>query len=67
VITSNFSRPTFPTTFWDLAPFLYADSLVLIFTALLVLLAEDDSNHSKVLGEQQSQLTSYQWRFVGLS
>jgi hypothetical protein len=37
------------------------------FTALLVLLTEVDSNDRKVLGEQESQLTSYQWRFVGLS
>ena len=44
-----------------------AGGLVLIFTALLVLLAEDHLKDSKVLGEQQLRLASYQWRFVGLS
>jgi len=41
--------------------------LALIFTSLLVLLAKDNSNDSKVLGEQQSQFTRYQRRTVGLS
>jgi hypothetical protein len=68
VIRSNLSPPpTFPATFWDLVPFLCAGGLALIFTALLVLLVEDDSNDSKLLGEQQSQRTSYQRRFVGLN
>ena len=48
-------------------PFLCAGGLVLIFTALLVLLAEDHLKDSKVLGEQQLRLASYQWRFVCLS
>ncbi len=59
--------PTFPATFWDLVPFLCAGGLALIFTTLLVLLVEDDSSDSKVLGEQRSHLASYQRRFVGLS
>jgi hypothetical protein len=68
VIRSNLSPPpTFPATFWGLVPFLCAGGLALIFTALLVLLVEDDSSDSKLLGEQQSQLTSYQRWFVGLS
>jgi hypothetical protein len=68
MIRSNLSPPpTFPATFWDLVPFLCAGGLALIFTALLVLLVEDDPNDSKVLGEQHSQLASYQRRFVGLS
>jgi hypothetical protein len=68
VIRSNLSPPpTFPATFWDLVPFRWAGGLALIFTALLVLLVEDDSNDSKLLGERQSQLTSFQRRFVGLS
>jgi len=58
--------PDDPATFWDLVPFFCAGDLALIFTAL-TLLVEDESNDSKVLGEQQSQLTSYQRRFVGLS
>jgi hypothetical protein len=67
VIRSNFSPlPTFPATFSDRVPFLCAGCLAPVFTALLVLLAEDDSNDNKVLSEQQSQLTSYQRRFVGL-
>jgi len=37
------------------------------FTALFVLLVKGDSNDSKVLGKQQSQLTSHQRRIVGLS
>ena len=41
--------------------------LALIFTSLLVLLAKDNSNDSKVLGEQQSQFTRHQRRTVGLS
>jgi hypothetical protein len=54
VIRSGRSPPlTFPATFWDLVPFLCAGGLTLIFTALLVLLVEDDSNDSKLLGEQQ--------------
>ena len=68
MIMSNLSPPpTFPATFWDLVPFLCAGGLALIFTALLVLLVEDDSSDRKVLGEQRSQLASYQRRFVGLS
>jgi len=45
-----------------LIPFLFirAGGLAPIFTSLPVLLAGDDSNNSKVLGEQQSQLTSCQ-------
>jgi hypothetical protein len=42
-------------------------SLALIFTALLVLLVEDDSSDNKLVGDQQSRLTSYRRRFVGLS
>jgi hypothetical protein len=68
MIRSNLSRPpTFPATSWDLVHFLCAGGLALIFTALLVLLVEDDSSDSELLGEQQSQLTSYQRRFVSLS
>jgi len=59
--------PDVPATFWDLAPFFCAGDLALIFTALLALLIEDESSESKVLGEQQLQLTSYQRRLVGLS
>jgi hypothetical protein len=67
-ITLNLSPPpTFPATFSDLVPFLCVGGLALIFTALLVLLVDDDSTDCKVLGEQQSQLTSYQWQFVRLS
>jgi hypothetical protein len=67
MVRLNLSPPqTFPATFWDLVPFLYVGSLALVFTAFLVLLAEDGSNESKVLGEQPSQLTSYQSWFVGL-
>jgi len=58
--------PDVPATFWDLVPFFCAGDLALIFTALLTLLIEDESNESKVLGEQQLQLTSYQRRLVGL-
>jgi len=58
---------TFSATFWDLLPFLCACGLALIFTSLLVLLVEDSSNDSTVLGVQQSQVTSYQRRNVGLS
>ena len=65
MVGSNLSPPpTFLATFWDLVPFLCAGGLALIFTALLVLLAEDDSNDSKVLGEQHSQLASYTQLFV---
>jgi len=68
MIKSNLSPPpTFPATFWDLVPFLCAGGLALIFTALLVLLVEDDPNDSKGVGEQQSQLATHQRRFVGLS
>ena len=69
MIMSNLSPPpTFPATFWDLVPFLCAGGLALIFTAILVLLVEDDPNDGKVLGgEQRSHLASYQRRFVGLS
>jgi hypothetical protein len=44
-------------TFLDLIPF-FASGLVLIFTALLVLLAEDDLNDSKVLSKYQLRLAS---------
>jgi len=37
------------------------------FTSRIVLLVEDNSNDSAVIGEQQSRLTSYQRRKVGLS
>ena len=68
MIRSNFfSPPTWPPTLWDLIPFLCASGYALIFTALLVLLVEDDSNDSKVLGEQQSQLTSQERWIVGLT
>jgi len=60
-------HPTSSKTFSDLVPILCAGGLALIFTALLVLLVEDDSNDSKVLGEQRSHLASYQQRFVGLN
>jgi len=43
----------------DLLPFLRG-GLGLIFTSRLVLLVGGNSNDSTVLGEQQSQLTSYQ-------
>ena len=53
-------------TFSDLVPFLCVGGLALTVPILFVLLTEGDSNDSKVLGKQQSQLTSYQQRFVGL-
>jgi len=59
--------PDVPATFWDPVSFFCAGDLAPIFTALLVLLVEDESNDNTVLGEQQSQLTSYQRWFVGLS
>jgi hypothetical protein len=59
--------PNVPSDCLGLVPFLCAGGLALIFTALLVLLVEDHSNDSKLLGEQQSQLTIFQRRFVGLS
>jgi hypothetical protein len=66
MIQSNLSlSPTFPTTFWDLVPFL--GDLALIFTVLLALLTEDDPIDGKVLGEEQSQLPRYQRRFVSQS
>ena len=52
--------------FLDLVSFRCAGGLALTVPILFVLLTEDDSNDSKVLGEQQSQLTSYRQRFVGL-
>ena len=55
-----------PDILGDLLPFLRAGGLALIFTSLPVLLVEDNSNDSTVLSEQQSQLTSYQRRKVGL-
>ena len=51
----------------DLILFFSAGDLTLIFTALLALLVEGESNNSKVPGEQQSQLTNYQRWFIGLS
>jgi hypothetical protein len=64
MIKSNLSPPpTFPATFADLVPFLCAGLLALIFTALLVLLVDDDQTDGKLLGESQ---LSYR-RFVGLS
>jgi len=48
----------------DLVPFFGAGDLAHIFTAPLGQLVEDESNDSKVLGEQQLQLTSYQQWFV---
>ena len=60
-------RPTLLATFSDLVPCLCDGGLALIFTAFLVLLVQDDSKDSKVLGEQQWQLASYQQRFIGLS
>jgi len=45
--------------FWDLVPFLSTSGLALIFTVLLILVVQDDSNDSKVLDVQQ--------RFVELS
>ena len=72
--TRSYSRPTMimlnlfpPPTFWDLVPFLCASGLAPTFTALLALPAEDDSNDSRVLGEQRTHLASYQRRFVGMS
>jgi len=56
-----------PDILGDLLLFLRASSLALIFNSLLVLPVESNSNDSTVLGEQQSQLTSYQCRKVGLS
>jgi len=68
MIRSNLSPPpTYPATFRDLVPTLCASGYTLIFIALLVLLVEDDRKDSKVLGEQQSQLTIHQRRIVGLS
>jgi len=68
MISTNLSPPpTCSVTFWDLLPILCACSLALIFTSLLVLLVEDNSNDSTVFGEQQSQLTSYQRREVSRS
>jgi len=58
--------PRFSATFWNLLPFLWAGAFALIFTSHLVLLIEGDSNDSTVLGEQQSQLTSYLRRKTGL-
>jgi len=54
-----------PDILGDLSPFLRAGGLALITTSHLVLLVEDNSNDSTVLGEQQSQLTSYQRRKGG--
>ena len=61
------SPPAYPATFWDLVPFLCASGYAPNLPALLVLFVEDDSNDSKVLGEQQSQLTNHQRRIVDLS
>ena len=41
-------HPSSLATFWDLVRLLCAGCLALIFTALLVLLAENDSNDRKV-------------------
>jgi len=49
-----------PDILGDLLPFLHSGGLALSFTSRLVLLVEDNSNDRTVLGEQQSQLTSYQ-------
>ena len=57
----------FLATFLDLVPFFCAGGLALTVTTLFVLLTEDDPNDSKVLGKQQSQFTSYQQQFLGLS
>ena len=51
----------------DLLPFLRAGRLTLISTSPHDLLVENNLYDSTVLGEQQSQLTSYQRRKVGLS
>jgi len=56
-----------PDILGDLSLFLRASSLALNFNSLLVLPVEGNSNDSTVIGGQQSQLTSYQWRKVGLS
>jgi len=64
---TRLNLPARPRHSGDLLPFLRAGDLALIFPLLLVLLVEDNSTDSTVLGEQQSQLTSYQRRFVGLS
>jgi len=40
-----------PGTLGDLLPFLRTGGLVLTFTSLLVLLVEDNSNDSTVLGK----------------
>ena len=63
ILRSNLSPPT---TF-SLSPFLHAGRLTLIFTSPHDLLVEDNLSDSTVLSEQQSQLTSYQRRKVGLS
>ena len=62
MIRSNLSPPPiFSATFYS------SSALALIFTSVLVLLVEDNSNDSTVLGEQQSQVTSYQRGKVGPS
>ena len=58
--------PDVPPTFWDFVLFLCASGLAPTFIALLALPAEDDSNDSGVLGEQQTHLVSYRRRFVGM-
>jgi hypothetical protein len=64
MIRSNLSPPpTFPTTFWNFVPLLFASVLALRFTALLVLV-ENDSNDGKMLVESHS--SGYQRRVVRL-
>ena len=61
---SNLSLPpTFLATFSNLVPFLCAVVLPAFSPPSLVLLAENGSTDSKVLGEQQSQLpTAVSWK-----
>jgi hypothetical protein len=59
------SAPDVPSDFLGPRTLPLCRGPAVIFTALLVLLAEDDSSDHEVLGEQQSQI--YRWQVVGLS